>query len=91
MSTTLKKEDVSKPKFFPFLGIKNFSMITAANAILLTITAYSIGGSIGSNASIDNTIKMCNIRPAECKFKYDILIYQETGKVPVVQTKTTLK
>jgi hypothetical protein len=25
---------------------------------------------------------MCNQKPNECKFKYDILMYNETGKVP---------
>jgi hypothetical protein len=25
---------------------------------------------------------MCNQKPHECKFKYDILMYNETGRVP---------
>jgi hypothetical protein len=30
---------------------------------------------------------MCNQKPYECKFKYDILMYNETGRVPYAPPK----
>lgn len=53
--------------------------------ILNLIIGFSIGGSITKTTTTNNTLKMCNQKPLECKFKYDILMYQETGKVPYQQ------
>lgn len=50
--------------------------------ILTIIVGYGLGGSIATRSAINDTLKMCNQKPLECKFKYDILMYNETGKVP---------
>lgn len=50
--------------------------------ILALIAGYGMGGSMATRYAINNTLKMCNQKPLECKFKYDILMYNETGKVP---------
>lgn len=42
----------------------------------------SIGSSTGSYRSVEDTLILCNQRPHECKFKYDILMYEKNGKVP---------
>jgi hypothetical protein len=47
--------------------------------ILSAIVGYNLSGPIIEQS----TLKLCNEKPLECKFKYDILVYNETGKVPV--------
>ena len=48
---------------------------------------YVLGGSSTTRSATNNTLKMCNQKPLECKFKYDILMYNETGKVPYKEEK----
>jgi hypothetical protein len=52
--------------------------------LLLTasIIGFAIGGSVSHKSAVNATLKMCNQKSNECKFKYDILMYNETGKVP---------
>jgi hypothetical protein len=59
--------------------------------VLSIIIGYGIGGSVRTPSIINNTLKMCNEKPLECKFKYDILMYNETGKVPYTEPKQTPK
>jgi hypothetical protein len=53
---------------------------------LVAIISFAIGGNVGSHSSVKDTLKMCNQKPLECKFKYDILMYNETGRVPYTPT-----
>lgn len=55
--------------------------------ILATITGFAIGGSVTRQTTVNNTLKMCNQKPLECKFKYDMVMYQETGRVPYTQSQ----
>jgi len=50
--------------------------------ILASLSGFAIGGSLTRQSTTNNVLKMCNQKPLECKFKYDILMYNETGKVP---------
>jgi hypothetical protein len=50
--------------------------------IITGIAGFGIGGSVKSPSVVNETLKMCNQKPHECKFKYDILMYNETGRVP---------
>ena len=50
--------------------------------IVSVLAGFAIGGSLKSPSVVNETLKMCNQKPHECKFKYDILMYNETGKVP---------
>ena len=50
--------------------------------IVSSIAGFAIGGAVKSPSVVNETLKMCNQKPNECKFKYDILMYNETGKVP---------
>ena len=49
---------------------------------IVALFGYGLGGKISTHTTTNNTLKMCNQQPLECKFKYDILMYQETGKIP---------
>lgn len=57
--------------------------------IFAGIIGFSLGGSMATTSSRQDTLKLCNQKPLECKFKYDILMYNETGKVPYTEQKTT--
>lgn len=57
-------------------------MIFYPSLILATILGLSIGGNIEKQTSVHNTLKLCNQKPLECKFKYDVLMYEQTGKIP---------
>lgn len=61
-------------------------MRTNYTYIALLFLSMFIGGSIGSAGGSSNAIKetlvLCNQRPHECKFKYDILMYEKDGRVP---------
>lgn len=59
--------------------------------ILATITGFAVGGSVTRQTTVNNTLKMCNQKPLECKFKYDILMYNETGKVPYTTPESAPK
>jgi len=49
---------------------------------IIGLLAFSIGGQVSTVGATNETLKMCNQNKNECKFKYDILMYTETGKVP---------
>lgn len=63
-------------------------MRTNYTYIALLILSMLVGGSIGSAGGSSNAVKetlvLCNQRPHECKFKYDILMYEKDGRVPYV-------
>jgi len=55
--------------------------------VLCGVVGFAIGGNVTVPTTINNTLKLCNQKPNECKFKYDILMYNETGKVPYGEVK----
>ena len=59
---------------------------------VLILTGF-IGFALGSNAytqsTINQTLKLCNQKPLECKFKYEILQYNETGAIPYKEPAKT--
>jgi len=61
------------------------------SVILAGIIGFSLGGRMTTGTAHNETLKMCNQKPLECKFKYDILNYNETGKVPYTQPKQETK
>jgi hypothetical protein len=54
---------------------------------LVGIIGFAMGGSVSSTSTTNEVLKMCNQKPLECKFKYDILMYNETGRVPYTAPK----
>ena len=73
--------------------IMNFSNPFTQYAVyaLAVIASYALGSQVSTVSATNTTIKMCNERQLECKFKYDILVYNETGKVPVPPQVTPVK
>lgn len=59
--------------------------------ILSAIIGYTLAGPLVEGKVRNATLKLCQERPLECKFKYDIIQYQETGKVPYTTPKTQEK
>lgn len=49
---------------------------------LVGIIGFAMGGSVSSTSTTNEVLKMCNQKPLECKFKYDILMYEKDGRVP---------
>jgi hypothetical protein len=77
MGTT--REETGLPK------VRNrtpFPVIYYPILILSTLTGFALGSNAYTQSTINNTLKLCNQKPLECKFKYDMVIYQETGRVP---------
>jgi hypothetical protein len=50
--------------------------------VISGIIGFGIGGTTTTESTTNFTLKMCNQKPHECRFKYDILMYNETGRVP---------
>lgn len=49
---------------------------------LTLLIGGSIGSVEGSYRATNDTLLLCNQKPHECKFKYDILMYEKEGHVP---------
>ena len=58
------------------------SVYTIVYCVLSAMAAYALAGSMSDKSAVNRTLKMCNEKPLECKFKYDIIRYQETGQIP---------
>lgn len=56
-------------------------------ALVLTgMIGFALGSNAYTQSTINTTLKLCNQKPLECKFKYDMVMYQETGRVPYTET-----
>ena len=58
------------------------SVLIPVYCLLSAIIGYTLSGPITHQSTVNQTLKLCNQKPLECKFKYDILMYNETGRVP---------
>ena len=58
------------------------NLLIPVYCLLSAIIGYTLSGPVTRQSTINETLKLCQERPLECKFKYDILMYNETGKVP---------
>ena len=59
--------------------------------ILTAVLGFITGGGFYSQSSYNDALKLCNQKPLECKFKYDIIHYNETGKIPYATPKPVIK
>ena len=50
--------------------------------LLSAIVGSTLAGPLAETRVTNETLKLCNERPLECKFKYDMVKYNETGQVP---------
>ena len=74
------REEIRLPK------LRNSSnLLIPVYCILSAIVGYSLSGPITQQSTINSTLKLCNQKPLECKFKYDMVMYQETGRIPYIQ------
>ena len=58
------------------------SVLIPVYCLLSAIVGYNLSGPLAETKVTNQTLKLCNEKPLECKFKYDIIQYNETGKVP---------
>jgi hypothetical protein len=78
MGTT--REEIRLPKF---RNTPNF--LIPVYCLLSTLIGYALSGPVTQQSAINETLKLCNERPLECKFKYDIIRYNQTGQIPYQQ------
>ena len=64
---------------------------TIIYCVLSALSAYALTGPVTDRTAVNRTLKMCNEKPLECKFKYDMVMYQETGRVPYTQPVQPVK
>ena len=81
-TTSRTKSGTDSPSVVRTLKSNKLNLTGAATLALFVFSAFSIGGQMGSQRAINDTLKLCNQNVGECVFKYDILMYNETGKVP---------
>jgi hypothetical protein len=86
MGTTREESGLLKVRNRP-----PFPLIYYPIIILSTLTGFALGSNAYTETTINKTLKLCNERPLECKFKYDILRYHETGAVPYKESKEPAK
>lgn len=77
MGTTHTETGISKLRNRP-----PFPVIYYPALALAAFVGFALGSNAYTESTINQTLKLCNQRPLECKFKYDILRYNETGAVP---------
>ena len=87
MGRTYHEPRIPEQRNYPSLSMK--MPYTIVYCILSAMTAYALVGPMTDKTAVNRTLKMCNEKPLECKFKYDILMYNETGQVPYKQEKKT--
>lgn len=63
------------------MNTKTF-ILNYSTYFLVALTAYAIGGQFSEQSTTNRVLRLCNEKVAECKFKYDILRYNEEGVVP---------
>ncbi len=84
MGTTHSETRLSKIRNRP-----PFPVIYYPVLVLTGLIGFALGSNAYTESTINQTLKMCNQKPLECKFKYDMVMYQETGKIPYTEVKTT--
>ncbi len=58
------------------------SFLIPVYCLLSAIVGSTLAGPLAETKVTNQTLKLCNEKPLECKFKYDIIRYNETGTVP---------
>ena len=80
MGTT--REELRLPKFR-----NRTRILMPVYCLLSAIVGYNLAGPLAETRVTNDTLKLCNQKPLECKFKYDMVNYQETGRIPYVATE----
>ena len=83
MGTTCKEPGVSEQR-----NRTSVPVVYHPAFALAALLGFALGSNAYTQSTINNTLKLCNQRPLECKFKYDMVMYQETGRIPYTEVKT---
>ena len=88
MGTTCKEPGLSELGNRTSVSVKKSKFLYYPSIILTGIIGFALGSNAYTQSTINSTLKLCNQRPLECKFKYDMVMYQETGRIPYTEVKT---
>ena len=58
------------------------NLLIPVYCLLSAIVGSTLAGPLAETRVTNDTLKLCNERPLECKFKYDIIKYNQTGQIP---------
>lgn len=83
MGTTHSEARISKLRNRPPFPVIYYPVLA-----LSALVGFVLGSNAYTESTINQTLKMCNQKPLECKFKYDMVMYSETGKIPYSEVKT---
>jgi hypothetical protein len=73
---------------FRFSEQRNYTrVLIPVYCVLSAIVGYALAGPMAETSTVNRTLKLCNEKPLECKFKYDMVRYQETGQIPYKEVK----
>jgi hypothetical protein len=89
MGRTYSEERFSEQRNYTSFSMK--PIFVGAYCVLSALSAYALTGPVTDKQAVNRTLKMCNEKPLECKFKYDIIRYNETGQVPYKEEKPVEK
>jgi hypothetical protein len=91
MGTTRTEERI--PELGNRTSVSVKSKLVYYPALILTgMISFALGSNAYTQSTINSTLKLCNQKPMECKFKYDMVMYQETGRLPYTEnTKSNSK
>lgn len=82
MGRSYQETGFSEQRDYTSVSTMRSKFIYIPALILTGITSFTLGANTYTQSTINNTLKLCNQKPLECKFKYDMVMYQETGRVP---------
>lgn len=86
MGTTREETRLPELRDRTTVSVRN-KVIYYPSLILISIVSFALGSNVYKESIINDTLKLCNQKQLECKFKYDMVMYQETGKIPYTEVK----
>jgi hypothetical protein len=88
MGRTYQETGLSEQRDYTSVSTMRTKLIYIPAIILAGISGFALGANAYKQSIVNDTLKLCNQKQLECKFKYDMVMYEETGKVPYVEVKT---
>lgn len=82
MGRSYQETGFSEQRDYTSVSTMRSKIIYIPAIILTAISSFALGANTYRQSIINDTLKLCNQKQLECKFKYDVLMYQETGKIP---------
>lgn len=91
MGRSYQETGFSEQRDYTSVSTMRSKIIYIPTIILTAISSFALGATTYRQSIINDTLKLCNQKQLECKFKYDMVMYQETGRVPYTEVKTPQK